>query len=161
MIFGLDIEIFVVCGLLVLLLYFALSRTIFSARRKGRNGIRYSVITTLIATPILFYISIVSVLFFKLFVPEFQKDFDKTSWTELKELRFEMRDDLVESKILENKSKAEVIDLLGEPDRKDTTGTWTYDLGVSKAGFGWQFNDLKIHFDNDRVEETELIEIID
>lgn len=161
MIFGLDIEIFVVCGLLVLLLYFALSRTIFNAQRKGRKGIRYSVITTLIATPILFYIAIVSVLFFKLFAPEFQKDFDRTAWTEIKELRYEMRDDLVESKILENKTKTEVVKLLGEPDRKDSTGIWTYDLGVSKAGFGWQFNDLKIHFNNDRVEETELIEIID
>lgn len=161
MILGFDIEIFVVCGILILLLYLALSKTIFSVRKKGGKGRLYSVITTLIVTPILFYISIVSVLFFQLFVPEFQKDFDKTAWTELKELRFEMRDDLVESKILENKSKAEVIELLGEPDRKDTAGIWTYDLGVSKAGFGWQFNDLKIHFNNDRVEETELIEIID
>ena len=161
MIFGLDIEIFVVFGLLAILLYVALSKTLFNTQRKGRKGVRYSIITTLVATPILFYIALVSVLFFKLFAPEFQKDFDKKAWTDLKELRYEMKDDLVDSKILESKTKNEVIILLGEPDRKDSTGIWTYDLGVSKAGFGWQFNDLQLHFKNEQVEKSELIEIID
>jgi hypothetical protein len=158
MILGFDIEIVVVFGLLVLLVYFALTKTLF---KRSKKRAFYSTLITLFASPILFYISLVTYLFFGIFGPEFQKDFDQKAWQEIKGLRNEMRDDLIESDLLKNKTKNEVLSLLGEPDRIDSTGLWTYDLGVSKAGFGWQFNDLKIHFDNDRVEETELIEIID
>ena len=161
MAFGLDIKIFVKCGLLALLLYFVLSKTIFSSRKKGKKGIHYALITTLIATPILFYITLVSTLIFQLFAPEFQKDFDKTVWIELKGLRYEMRDDLIESEILKNKTKTEILEILGKPDKSDTTGIWTYDLGVSKAGFGWQFNDLIIQFEEGKVYKTQLKEIID
>lgn len=98
---------------------------------------------------------IVAFVFFSIviFPPEFQKDFDQAAWNDLKGIRFEMRNDLVESKLLLNKGKLDVKELLGEPDKSDSAEIWTYDLGVSKAGFGWQYNDLKVHFKNGRVEK--------
>ncbi len=94
-------------------------------------------------------------------MPEFQKDFDQAAWAGIKDLRYEMKDDILESKMLENKTPTEVLQLLGEPSSKITDDIWIYDLGVSKAGFGWQFNDLKIYFQNNQVENIELIETID
>jgi len=158
MILGFDIEIVVVFGLLVLLVYFALTRTLF---KRSKNRAFYSTLTTLFASPILLYISIITYLFFGIFGPEFQKDFDQKAWHETKGLRYEMRDDLIEGDLLKNKTKNEVLSLLGEPDRRDSTGLWTYDLGVSKAGFGWQFNDLLIQFGDGRVKKAELKEVID
>lgn len=72
-----------------------------------------------------------------------------------------MRDYLVDSKILNGKTKKEVIDLIGRSRSADSTNVWTYDLGNSGAGLGWQFNDLEIKFVNDKVNTVKKIEIVD
>lgn len=72
-----------------------------------------------------------------------------------------MRDDIVESGLLQDIEKSEVIWILGKPERGDSTDIWVYDLGVSQAGFGWQFNDLQVHFENDIVKRVEVIETVD
>ena len=73
-----------------------------------------------------------------------------------------MRNDLVESGLLKNKNKKEILDILGPPDfGTDTTNVWDYDLGISGAGLGWQFNSLIITFDEERVTKVEKKEIVD
>jgi len=63
-----------------------------------------------------------------------------------------MRDDLVNNGMLEQKSKKKVIEIIGLPDySSDTSNIWRYDLGMSGAGLGFQFNTLHITFENDRV----------
>jgi len=88
------------------------------------------------------------------------RDFNKEKWFADKSKRYEMRDDLVESELLKNKTREEVLDILGPPDlRVDTVNFWDYDLGTSGAGFGWQFNNLIITFDKDRVTKVEKREV--
>ena len=159
--FGISIEVYLITALFGLITYFILRRLLRNkiADKKQRNVV--VIIGTLLIAPTLYIIAAFIFITIVLFPPEFQKDFDQKTWDDLKELRFEMRDDLVDSRLLEDKKKSEVKKLLGEPDRGDSTDIWTYDLGVSGAGFGWQFNDLKVHFVNDKVNKTELIEIID
>ena len=72
-----------------------------------------------------------------------------------------MRDDLVECKILEKKSKEEIIAILGEPDRGDSTDIWIYQMGATGAGFGWAFYHLNVSFENEKVENAEVIEVFD
>jgi len=118
-----------------------------------------SVIVTIILAPIL-YVGLV-VAFFSYLFYEPQYDFDREKWFADKHSRFEMRDDILESGILKGKSKNEIIDLIGKPDFNDSTDIWTYDLGTSGAGFGWQFNSLELTFENGKVSEVKKIEIID
>ena len=87
--------------------------------------------------------------------------FNKTNWFELKKERNEMVDDLIESKILENKSKTEVIELIGRPNSADSLSKWTYDLGMSTSGLGFEFNYLEVTFGKDLVTKVEKFEILD
>ncbi|RZK03554.1 MAG: hypothetical protein EOO46_17810 [Flavobacterium sp.] len=62
--------------------------------------------------------------------------------------------------MLINKNKKQVIELIGTPNI-DSLNIWTYDLGMSGAGFGAQLNSLELKFKNEKVSEVKKIEIID
>jgi len=129
----------------------------FIQDKKTRNWT--SIIGTIILAPIL-YLGLVLAFFSYLFF-EPQYDFDREKWFDDKHSRFEMIDDIEESGILKGKSKTEIIEFIGEPEFKDSTDIWTYDLGMSGAGFGWQFNSLELTFQNGKVSYVKKIEIVD
>ena len=99
--------------------------------------------------------------FFSYIFYEPQYNFEKEKWFADKNARFEMRDDLVNSEILNGKSKSEIIELIGKSESNDSTEIWTYDLEMSIAGFGWQCNSLKLTFKNGKVINVQKQEIID
>lgn len=117
-------------------------------------------IGTIVLTPIIYTGLIVAMIAAMFYEPT--KDFNKEQWIADKSKRYEMRDNLVESELLKNKTKEEILGILGPPAaRADSVNVWDYDLGTSQAGFGWQFNNLIITFDNDRVTKVEKTEIVD
>ena len=122
----------------------------FIKDKKTRNWT--SILGTLIIAPVLYLILVIA--FFSYLFYEPQYDFDREKWFANKHSRFEMRDDIVDSEILKGKSKTEIIEFIGAPEFGDSTNIWTYDLGTSGAGFGWQFNSLELTFKNDLVEEV-------
>jgi hypothetical protein len=127
---------------------------------KNKKTLKWTVIAgTIIISPILHYLLII--IFFSILFYEPQYDFDRERWFADSQARHEMRDDLVESEILMNKSKTEVVALIGESKSKDSTDLWTYDLGMSGAGLGWQFNYLELTFENGIVSDVKKIEIVD
>jgi preprotein translocase subunit YajC len=129
----------------------------FIKNKKARNWT--SIVATLIVAPILYFGLIIGIFSYLFYEPQY--DFKKERWFADKNARFEMRDDLVNSRILIGKSKSEIIDLIGKSDSNDSTENWTYDLGMSGAGFGWQFNYLKLTFENDKVSDVKKQEIVD
>jgi hypothetical protein len=155
-----SIEVYIINLVIGIVTFFILRWTFkkFVKADKVRIGLTW--IGTAILTPII-YVGLITVFFSILFY-EPTRDFDREKWLADKEGRYEMRDDIVESKILNGKNKKEVIDLIGLPDfGTDTTKIWNYDLGTSGAGLGWQFNTLLVTFDNDRVVKVEKQEIVD
>jgi len=118
-----------------------------------------TIIGTIILTPILFYGIIYLFLSYIFYEPQYK--FDKEKWFNEKNERFEMRDDIVNSKILMKKTKKEVLAVIGEPTKGDTTDIWSYSLGMGGGGVLFQFNDLVVTFKNDTVRKVEKIEIID
>lgn len=129
----------------------------FIKSKKTRNWT--SILGTIIIAPIL-YIGLVMAFFSYLFY-EPQYDFEKERWFADKNSRFEMRDDIVNSGILNGKTKNEIIELIGNSESADSTDIWTYDLGTSGAGFGWQFNSLILTFENGKVSDVKKQEIVD
>ena len=124
---------------------------------KKRNAT--SVIITIILAPIL-YVGIITAFFSYLF-HEPQFDFEKERWFANERKRFEMRDDLVKSNILIGKTKNEIIQLIGRSESADSTDFWTYNLGMSSSGLGWQFNSLQLIFENGIVIDVEKQEQMD
>ena len=87
--------------------------------------------------------------------------FDTQKWKEgnARE-RGSMSRNLIQKQILENKSKEEVIELLGDPDRDDT-GCISYklDLGGYASMLEWSYK-LQICFDQENGKST-IIQIND
>lgn len=155
-----SIEVYIINLVIGIVTFFILRWTLkkFVNTDKLRIGLTW--VGTIILTPII-YVGLFTVFFTMLFY-EPKKDFERDKWFADKEGRYEMRDYIVESRILNGKNKKEIIDMIGLPDfGTDTTNVWNYDLGTSGAGFGWQFNTLLVTFDNDRVVKVEKQEIVD
>ncbi len=118
-----------------------------------------SIIGTLILAPILYFGFIFLFVSYLLYEPQY--DFDKEKWFADKNTRYEMRDDLVDSGILNGKTKREIIELIGKSESADSTDIWTYNLGMSGAGLGWQFNRLELTFEDGKISDVKKIEIVD
>lgn len=72
-----------------------------------------------------------------------------------------MKENLMKSRLLEGKTKEEVVNILGGPTWGDTTNVWRYDMGTSSAGFGWKFHTLNITFENGQAARVEQYEVVD
>jgi hypothetical protein len=114
---------------------------------------------TIVVTPLIYVGLILAMLASWSYVP--QRSFSQEKWFSDKELRHEMKADLIKNKVLEGKTKEEAADMLGKPTWGDTTNVWQYDMGWSSAGFGWKFHTLKITFENGQVVKVEQFEVVD
>lgn len=75
-----------------------------------------------------------------------RKEFTKSDWMEDREKRFELYDDLVHKRLLQNKTKEEMINLLGSPFlSKDSV--FYYYLGLKPGLFAVDPEFLIIEFD--------------
>lgn len=138
-----------------LIIYFTLNFILRKYEPDAVKRKKSTILGTIILTPIFYLILVVT--FFNYLFHETQYDFNKEKWFANKNVRYEMRDHIVNSKILLNLNENQVIDLIGNPDHK-TTEEWTYDMGMSSAGLGWQFNTLNLTIKNGKVAEVNKIE---
>ena len=93
-----------------------------------------------------------------------EKYFDSSSWKDNPSLRYEMSDDLVESKELIGRSKGDVKFLLGNYEwlswndsihGKDAN-YWNYGLGIEPGAMNDQKDNMLIVFKNNKVVDVEL-----
>lgn len=159
--FGISLEVYIILAIIGIISFWIFYRILEKRQIIGRRKVLYSAILALTVSPAIYIIGAFLFFWIYFFPPEFQEDFDEKKWHALKELRFEMRDDIIESKLLTSETKLEVVELLGKPEYGYTTNLWKYDLGTSGAGFGWQFNYLEIVFKEDTVFAYHIEEIID
>lgn len=91
---------------------------------------------TIVLTPLIYAGLVVAMVFSWNSIP--QKDFNRKDWFSDKNSRHEMTENIVGSRMLEGKNENEVIQLIGKPDRQDTTrAIWTYDLGMGAEDWGF------------------------
>lgn len=155
-----SIEVYIINLVIGVLTFSILWWTLKKFIKADKLRIGLTWVGTIILTPLI-YAALITIFFSILFHQPTRK-FDKDKWFADRERRYEMRDDIVESGILKEKNKKEIIELVGPPDLgTDTTDVWNYDLGTSGAGLGWQFNTLLVTFDNNRVVKVEKQEVVD
>jgi hypothetical protein len=105
--------------------------------------------TTLIATPIVYFGLVLLWLISISYYPT--SDFDKQKWFANKESRYEISEDIIESKMLIGKTKLEVRELLGDEGNKEESDHWDYYLGF-RPGFAIMDPDiLDIEFKDGKV----------
>ncbi len=127
--------------------------------KKKKTSSWVSIIGTVIIASVLYFKLVFTVSGYLFYEPQY--DFDREKWFADKHSRFEMRDDIVISGILNGKSKSEVIELIGKPESNNSSELWKYNLGMCRFRFERQLNYLELAFKKGEVYRVETIEIIE
>lgn len=150
-------------GFAILLFFYWLIDKKFNSRT---YILSFALIFLVLFSPVIFRVS--APIFIGIFLSENHQDreFNKESWDADISNRHEMRSDLLNSNILIGKTKAEVIDMLGQPmtrikSKDSLTETWRFNLGTESHGFGWKFNVLVLKFEYEEVIKIKTEEFID
>ncbi len=152
-------EILLTFLLLIISSYFVLLKILknYVAEKKQRNITSLGI--AVFISPILFII--ISFIYLSWFLYEPEREFDRKRWVSDPALRYEMKEDIVDNRLLEGKSKKQIIELIGRPDNSDSLNVWNYDLGSSSAGLGWQYNYLQLIFEMEKVKEVNNGSVMD
>ena len=88
----------------------------------------------------------------------FEERFNKEQWRSNPQQRYKMVDDLIDSQLLINKSKDEVVLLLGEPYSSSAIekDIFIYRIGKQPSFFESKKEHLLIIFENQKVDEVTL-----
>lgn len=81
-----------------------------------------------------------------------KRTFKREEWLTEKTLRFQMIDDIINSKMLLGSDSNNVKKLLGEPsNRSNSNHLWIYDAGQGGGGMGFLFHYLNITYEEGKV----------
>lgn len=139
------------------LVYRALSYMFKKFNWLNRNPILKK-ITFLILTIFIYTLFIYSFFYFITNPKTVDESFDKKKWIENVDSRYKMFENIKHKKILENKSKKEIMQLLGVPKNDTLKDVWYYDMGSKSEWVGWKFYDLKMEYKNGYVHRFEILE---
>lgn len=101
--------------------------------------------STIIGAPIL-YISIIWLII--TYYPKHKFSFEK--WKNQQETRYELTDDLINSKLLIGMQKSKVAQLLGKPSDLESN-IWVYNVGFVPRLFNIDLDILEVCFENNKV----------
>ena len=104
---------------------------------------------TIFSTPLIYAIIVLLWIMSVSYYPS--HDFDKQKWHNDIEKRYELSEDLIESKILIGKTKDEIKKLLGEDFQEWGADSWSYYLGYRPQLFSIDPDYLDIDFKDGRV----------
>jgi hypothetical protein len=114
-----------------------------------RNRKFLAIIPTVILSPII-YVGLVMIWIFSIsYYPT--SDFDKNEWNSNVEERFKMSEDIIESEILIDKTREEVIEILGNDFITNNESEITYELGHVPGLFNIDPDYLDIKLENGKV----------
>lgn len=147
--FGVSIEVYFIILILAMPTFFVW-RWIFKKYITDKKKLNIATWTaTTIATPII-YVGLVMLWIFSIsYYPS--KDFDRQKWLTDKEKRYELSEEIIESKMLIGKTKAEVKQILGDEENIENSNLWNYYLGYRPQLFGIDPDVLDIEFENGKV----------
>ena len=110
-------------GPIFLIWYLILKRFI----KDRQTRVIRSLFATLVITPLIY----VGLIFLWICWVEYypKRDFNREKWISNKERRYEYSNDIIKSKMLIGKTKAEVKQLLGTPENSEERDDWYYNIG--------------------------------
>lgn len=131
---------------------FLLWKWILEKRIKERKTRNVAALTAALISTSLITAAVIS-LFISGFIDATpRKQFSSSQWLTDHSHRFQMADDITDSKMLIGKDTSEVKQILGDPNYKhNEICRWDYDMGSNAYGFGVQFHILLIQFQNGEV----------
>ena len=147
--FGFSIEVYfiiIIIGIVTFFFWRWLFKKLITDTKKRKIATWF---TTIFVTPVIYILIILAFVFSASYYPT--HDFNKQKWVSDSEKRYELSENLIESKILIGKTKKEVTEILGEPDGSKQENYWSYYLGFKPSIGGIDPDYLDIEFKNDKV----------
>jgi amino acid transporter len=151
--FGVSIEVYFILIILGTPAFFIWRRIFKKYIKVDRTRKIWTWAATLLLTPMI-YVGLVMIWVFSIsYYPN--HDFDKQKWGDDLDKRYELSKDIIDSKMLIGKSKAQVRQILGNEDNSDSLNTWVFGLGVRPELFNIDDSYLQVEFDNGKVVNVE------
>lgn len=152
-------EVIFIVSVLALIFYLVISKFLKNNIKDNYFRIFIGLIISIMFGIIFYVFSVAGLIYF--LTKEKSRDFEKKDWILLNEdiekrlHRYEMIDDLINSKVLINKDSIQVKELIGEPNyRNKKEGVWTYEAGTG-GGFGFLDHFLEIYFKKSKVQKLQ------
>jgi len=131
-IFGLSIQVYFILIILGIPTFFVW-RWLFKKFIRADKTRKIATWTaTIMATPLIYVGLIMLLLFSMSYHPT--HNFDREKWLTDKEMRYELSEDIIDSKMLIGKTKTEVRQILGDENNLERSDNWRYYLGL-RPGF--------------------------
>ena len=153
-----NVVIFIV-SVIALIFYLVISKFLKNNIKDNYFRIFIGLIISIMFGIIFYVFSVAGLIYF--LTKEKSRDFDKKDWILLNEdiekrlHRYEMIDDLIDSRVLIDKDSIQVKELLGKPNYKNTNeNVWTYEAGTG-GGFGFVDHFLEIYYKKNKVQKIE------
>jgi len=148
-IFGISLEVYIILIILGIPVFF-IWRWVFSRYIKTERTRKIATWTATIFTTPLLYIGIFLLLFYAMtYYPS--HEFDRMKWSSDMEKRYEMSQDIIDSKMLIGKTKSEVKQLLGDSNDPDGDNNWSYYLGMKPGIISIDPDILEIEFKDEKA----------
>ena len=142
-------EVIFIVSVIALIFYLVISKFLKNNIKDNYFRIFIGLIISIMFGIIFYVFSVAGLIYF--LTKEKSRDFDKKDWILLNEdiekrlHRYEMIDDLIDSRVLIDKDSIQVKELLGKPNYKNTNeNVWTYEAGTG-GGFGFVDHFLEIY----------------
>ena len=152
-------EVIFIVSVIALIFYLVISKFLKNNIKDNYFRIFIGLIISIMFGIIFYVFSVAGLIYF--FTKEKSRDFDKKDWILLNEdiekrlHRYEMIDDLIDSRVLIDKDSIQVKELLGKPNYKNTNeNVWTYEAGTG-GGFGFVDHFLEIYYKKNKVQKIE------
>ena len=152
-------EVFFIVSVIALIFYLVISKFLKNNIKDNYFRIFIGLIISIMFGIIFYVFSVAGLIYF--LTKEKSRDFDKKDWILLNEdiekrlHRYEMIDDLIDSRVLIDKDSIQVKELLGKPNYKNTNeNVWTYEAGTG-GGFGFVDHFLEIYYKKNKVQKIE------
>ena len=152
-------EVIFIVSVIALIFYLVISKFLKNIIKDNYFRIFIGLIISIMFGIIFYVFSVAGLIYF--LTKEKSRDFDKKDWILLNEdiekrlHRYEMIDDLIDSRVLIDKDSIQVKELLGKPNYKNTNeNIWTYEAGTG-GGFGFVDHFLEIYYKKNKVQKIE------
>lgn len=152
-IFGMSIEVYFILLLLGIPTFFFwrwLLKKFIKVDKRRKLAIWTA---TIVLTPLIYAGLIILWILSMSYHPN--NDFNKEKWFADKEKRYELSEDIIDSKMLIGKTKTEVQQLLGNEDNTKKSNSWSYYLGFRPGFFTMDPDVLDIEFKHGKVINVE------
>ena len=154
-----SIEVPIILTIIAIIIFYTTFWVVKKYNKNLKKAKITAIVISIISTPLAYYGLILLLISYIEYIPE--STFNEQKWRTETTSRYKMRDDIINNQILKLKNKSEVVTLLGNPSNSTSDNQWVYDLGISSAGFGVQFNNLQITFKNNVVAKVKKFVITD